>query len=89
MVVSPLTNDHEALRQRIRAIQKPEGSTKLYDSVAFSLDEVFKYIRQTAPNVLVNRASLSGALRRLALNREIEMVSIGKSNKPSRYRPAP
>jgi hypothetical protein len=52
----------------------------------FSLDEVFKYIRQTAPNLVVNRTSISGALRRLAINGELEMVFQGKGNKPSRYR---
>ena len=53
VVVSPLTNDHEALRQRIRAIQKPDGSTKLYDSVAFSLDEVFREARDSRRNAIV------------------------------------
>src|SRR2546423_10996799 len=53
VVVSPLTNDHEALRQRIRAIQKPDGSTKLYDSVAFSLDEVFREAKDSRRNAIV------------------------------------
>jgi len=53
VVVSPLTNDHEALRQRIRAIQKPDGSTKLYDSVAFSLDEVFREAKDSRRNAVV------------------------------------
>src|SRR5437868_7338737 len=53
VVVSPLTNDHEALRQRIRAIQKPDGSTKLYDSVAFSLDEVFREASDSRRNAIV------------------------------------
>lgn len=52
----------------------------------FSLDEVFKYVRQNTPNVIVNRGSLSRALQRLMLNGELEMVSRGKGNKPSRYR---
>src|ERR1043166_101708 len=53
VVVSPLTSDHEALHQRIRAIQKPEGSTKLYDSVAFSLDEVFREAKDSRRNAVV------------------------------------
>lgn len=53
VVVSPLTSDHEALRQRIRAIQKPEGSTKLYDSVAFAVDEVFRESKDSRRNAIV------------------------------------
>ncbi|MFN2577537.1 MAG: VWA domain-containing protein [Pyrinomonadaceae bacterium] len=53
VVVSPLTSDHDALRQRIRAIQKPDGSTKLYDSVAFSLDEVFREAKDSRRNAVV------------------------------------
>src|SRR3989440_10068924 len=53
VVVSPLTNDHAALRQRIRAIQKPDGSTKLYDSVAFSLDELFREAKDSRRNAVV------------------------------------
>jgi len=53
VVVSPLTSDHEALRQRIRAIQKPDGSTKLYDSVAFAVDEVFRESKDSRRNAIV------------------------------------
>jgi VWFA-related protein len=53
VVVSPLTTDHEALRQRISAIQKPEGSTKLYDSIAFAMDEVFREAKDTRRNAIV------------------------------------
>jgi VWFA-related protein len=53
VVVSPLTNDHQALRQRIRAIQRPEGSTKLYDSVAFAIDEVFRESKDSRRNAIV------------------------------------
>ena len=53
VVVSPLTSDHEALRQRIRAIQRPEGSTKLYDSVAFAIDEVFRESKDSRRNAIV------------------------------------
>jgi VWFA-related protein len=53
VVVSPLTSDHDALRQRIRAIQKPEGSTKLYDAVAFAIDEIFKESKDSRRNAIV------------------------------------
>ena len=53
VVVSPLTGDREALRQRIRAIQKPDGSTKLYDSVAFAVDEVFRESKDSRRNAIV------------------------------------
>ena len=53
VVVSPLTSDHEVLRQRIRAIQRPEGSTKLYDAVAFAIDEVFRESKDSRRNAIV------------------------------------
>ena len=53
VVVSPLTSDHEALRQRIRVIQRPEGSTKLYDSMAFAIDEVFRESKDSRRNAIV------------------------------------
>jgi len=53
VVVSPLTSDHEVLRQRIRAIQKPEGSTKLYDAMAFAIDEVFCESKDSRRNAIV------------------------------------
>jgi len=53
VVVSPLTNDHAALRQRINAIEKPEGSTKLYDSLAFAIDEVFREAKDSRRNAIV------------------------------------
>jgi len=53
VVVSPLTSDHEVLRQRIRAIQKPEGSTKLYDAMAFAIDEVFRESKDSRRNAIV------------------------------------
>jgi VWFA-related protein len=52
-VVSSLTNDHEALRQRINAIERPEGSTKLYDSLAFAMDEVFREAKDSRRNAIV------------------------------------
>ena len=53
VVVSPLTNDHRALRQRINAIQKPDGSTRLYDSLAFAMDEVFREAKDSRRNAIV------------------------------------
>ncbi len=53
VVVSPLTSDHEVLRQRIRAIQRPEGSTRLYDSVGFAIDEVFRESKDSRRNAIV------------------------------------
>jgi VWFA-related protein len=53
VVVSSLTNDHQALRQRINSIQKPDGSTKLYDSLAFAMDEVFREAKDSRRNAIV------------------------------------
>jgi VWFA-related protein len=53
VVVSSLTNDHQALRQRIKSIQKPDGSTKLYDSLAFAMDEVFREAKDSRRNAIV------------------------------------
>jgi VWFA-related protein len=53
VVVSPLTTDHEALRQRINAIERPQGSTKLYDSLAFAMDEVFREAKDSRRNAIV------------------------------------
>lgn len=53
VVVSPLTTDHEALRQRINGIRRPDGSTKLYDSLAFAMDEVGRQTRDSRRNAVV------------------------------------
>src|SRR5216683_1319045 len=53
VVVSPLSTDHEALRQRIASIERPEGSTKLYDSLAFAMDEVFREAKDARRNAIV------------------------------------
>ncbi len=53
VVVSPLTTDHEALRQRITSIERPQGSTKLYDSLAFAMDEVFREAKDSRRNAIV------------------------------------
>src|SRR5262249_30046643 len=53
VVVSPLTTDHQVLRQRISAIERPDGSTKLYDSAVFAMDEVFREAKDTRRNAIV------------------------------------
>jgi VWFA-related protein len=53
VVVSALTTDHEALRQRINTIERPQGSTKLYDSLAFAMDEVFRQAKDSRRNAIV------------------------------------
>ncbi len=52
-IVSPLTNDREALRRRINAIDKHQGSTKLYDSLNFAMDEVLKQTKDSRRNAIV------------------------------------
>jgi VWFA-related protein len=53
IVVSPLTSDRAALRERIGAIQQPKGSTKLYDSLAFAMDQVLKDAKDSRRNAIV------------------------------------
>ena len=53
VVVSPLTTDHDVLRQRIAAIERPQGSTKLYDSLAFAMEEVFREAKDSRRNAIV------------------------------------
>jgi Ca-activated chloride channel family protein len=53
VIVSSLTTDHDALRQRINAIQRPDGSTKLYDSLAFAMEEVFREAKDSRRNAIV------------------------------------
>lgn len=53
VVVSTLTNDHAALRQRINSIQKPDGSTKLYDALAFAMDDVSRQAKDSRRNAIV------------------------------------
>jgi VWFA-related protein len=52
-VVSPLTTDRAALHTRIREIRRPDGSTKLYDSLAFAMDEVFRQAKDARRNAIV------------------------------------
>jgi VWFA-related protein len=53
VVVSSLTTDREVLRQRINAIARPDGSTKMYDSLAFAIDEVFRQAKDSRRNAIV------------------------------------
>jgi VWFA-related protein len=53
VVVSPLTTDHAALRDRINAIARPEGSTKLHDSLAFAMEQGFKSVNDSSRNAIV------------------------------------
>jgi VWFA-related protein len=62
VVVSPLTTDHEALRQRINALRKPDGSTRLYDSVAFATEEVLKDARSHRNAIVLMSDGLDSVL---------------------------
>jgi Ca-activated chloride channel family protein len=53
VIVSPLTADRELLRERINGIQEPSGSTRLYDSVKFTLDEVAKQAGSARRNAVI------------------------------------
>lgn len=53
VVVSPLTNDREALRRRINSIDKHQGSTRLYDALNFAVDEVLKDSKNSRRNAIV------------------------------------
>jgi VWFA-related protein len=53
VVVSPLTTDRAALRDRINAIAQPKGSTKLYDSIAFAMEQGFKEYKGSGRNAIV------------------------------------
>jgi VWFA-related protein len=53
VIVSRLTSDRAALRERINAIEKPRGSTNVYDSIAFVMDEAFKDAKGSQRNAIV------------------------------------
>jgi VWFA-related protein len=53
VIVSRLTSDRALLRERINAIEKPKGSTNVYDSIAFVMDEVFKDVKDSRRNAIV------------------------------------
>jgi VWFA-related protein len=52
-IVSPLTSDRAALRSRINNIDKHQGSTKLYDSLNFAIDEMLKNAKDSRRNAIV------------------------------------
>ena len=52
-IVSPLTTDRVVLHQRIHEIRRPDGSTKLYDSVAFAMEEVLRQAKDARRNAIV------------------------------------
>ncbi len=52
-IVSPLTTDRAALHQRIAGMRRPDGSTKLYDSLAFAMNEVFRQAKDSRRNAIV------------------------------------
>ena len=53
VIVSRLTNDRDALHRRINAIEQPHGSTKLYDSLAFTMGRVLKDSGDSRRNAIV------------------------------------
>jgi VWFA-related protein len=53
VIVSPPTTDREDLRERINAIQQPKGSTKLYDALAFAMDEATKNAKDSRRNAII------------------------------------
>jgi VWFA-related protein len=53
VVASTFTSDHNLLRQRINAIEKPQGSTKLYDSLVFTMKEVEREAKDSRRNAIV------------------------------------
>ena len=52
-VVSPLTLDREALRQRVNAIDTLPGDTKLYDAGGFAMAEVIRETRNSRRAAIV------------------------------------
>lgn len=62
-IVSPLTTDREALRQRINSIETAQGDTKLYDALNFAMTDALKDAgtsRRTA--IVVLSDGLDGSL---------------------------
>jgi len=53
VIVSPFTTDRQSLRARIGGMEKPDGSTKLYDSMAFAMQEVFREAKDSRRNAIV------------------------------------
>jgi VWFA-related protein len=62
-LVSPLTSDRAALRQRLNAMDTLPGDTKLYDSTEFAMKEALKGARSTRRTaVIVMSDGLDGTL---------------------------
>jgi VWFA-related protein len=53
VVVSRLTDDRDALRRRINSIEEPVGSTKVYDSIAFTMEDVLRDAGPSRRNAIV------------------------------------
>jgi VWFA-related protein len=53
VIVSPLTDDRALLRRRINEGIQPRGSTKVYDSVAFAMEEVLKDSKNSRRNAVI------------------------------------
>lgn len=54
----------------------------------FSIHEVEKGVQGNSPDLIVQRSSISGALKRLAESKEIEIVEAGSGKRPSVYQKA-
>jgi hypothetical protein len=52
----------------------------------FSSEDILNYVRQTTPDIVVGRSSISRVLQRLVSSSELELIARGKGNKPGRYR---
>ncbi len=52
----------------------------------FTQRTVIEKLREKNPDVAVKRASLSSTLRRLADDKEIELLELGAGKRPSRYK---
>jgi VWFA-related protein len=52
-VVSPLTADRDLLRQRIDTIDTERGDTRIYDSLAFAVNEVTKDARKSRRTAII------------------------------------
>jgi VWFA-related protein len=53
VIVSPLTDDRALLRRRVNEGIQPRGSTKVYDSVAFAMEEVLKDSKDSRRNAVI------------------------------------
>lgn len=53
VIVSRLTSDRALLRQRVLNIETPRGSTNVYDSLAFTMEEIFKDVKDSRRNAIV------------------------------------